>query len=118
MSPNTLSALRLPRVGTSGCRPRPGVGRRAPLGEAGLVAKQQESTAPLRLRQNGRPGLLPPDAAALGVQVVGDVTRKRVPGFLVTIAEVARERGRIMVVVAPAELPLDQILHEAGAPAA
>src|SRR5260370_1158979 len=72
----------------------PGVAEGAPLGEAGFIAKEQEGAAALGLGQDRRPGLLPPDAAALGVQVVGDEA-----GLLVAVAQIAQQGGQVVMVV-------------------
>src|SRR6185312_11047695 len=83
------------------------------LRKARFIAKEQERTAAGGLGQNRRPGLLPPLASMLRVQMVGDKAC-----FLVAHAQVVQEGRQIVMVVEHPELALDQVLEEQGAPAA
>jgi hypothetical protein len=91
----------------------PGVAQRAPLGEGGLVAKQQQRAARSGVSLNGWPLLLAPVLTPLLVQMVGDEAR-----LLIRKAQAAQQLTQIVDVIETPKLALDQILDQGTVPAA
>jgi hypothetical protein len=91
---------------------RPCVAQRAPLGQTGLIAKEQQGLALLGLPQTlGPPGLAPLQALGL-IEVIGDE-----PGFLRRKAHMVEECRDRVGVGSDAKAALDQVLNHGGMPA-
>src|ERR687896_1273951 len=87
--------------------PGPGITQGTPLGEAGLIFKQDHAFATLGGPQNGRP-LVPQPSLPLGlVEMVRDKA-----GFLKRKAQIVEQRTDIMPVVEHAKLPPDEHANE------
>ena len=92
---------------------RPGVAQGAPLGKAGFVPEEQQGPLCPRPAHQSRPGLLPPDPAALLIKMIRDEA-----GFLVGEAQVRQQRAEIVHAIEPPELAIDQVLDQRRIPAA
>jgi len=91
---------------------RPRVAQRAPLGQTGLITKEQQGLGLLGLPQNlGPAGVAPRQALGL-MEVIGDE-----PGFLIRKAHMVESCHDRVGVVRDAKATLDQVLHHGGMPA-
>src|SRR5262249_20896596 len=91
---------------------RPGIAQWAPLGKTGLITKEQQGLALLRLVQNlAPPGLAPLKAFSLAQMIRGTAS------FRIRRAHIHEERWDIMGMVYHAKVALNEVLNHRRIPA-